>query len=156
MLRNTEIAMNDVLYIGVRCINPCQYTIASNYFAPITLTDSKTSQIRLDAYSSNLFTYYVPTDAADGFATAVSFTIVSEDDYNPIDLYFSIDNNIFIAEERKIENVVNNGVGFYITSSDYGWCTRCNIYFFANIKNDGRYYITASASSGNPTITAMT
>ena len=49
-------------------------------------------QIRLDGLSSNLFEYYIPQDASDGFARAITFTVESEDAYNPIDIYFSLDN----------------------------------------------------------------
>ena len=48
---------------------------------------------------------------------------------------------------------MSNGVGFYFTADDYGWCTRCYIYFFANVINDGRYYVTIKASARNPIIT---
>ena len=50
--------------------------------------------------------------------------------------------------------MMSNGAGFKFTSNDYNWCTNCNIYFLTNILNDGRYYITITASAGNPVISA--
>jgi hypothetical protein len=52
-----------------------------------------------------------------------------------------------------MQNIMNNGVAYYFTENDFGWCTRCFIYMFAEIKNPGRYYITSKASSRNPIIT---
>lgn len=152
IIKNTEIATGDLLYIGVRCINPCDYTLASDYFTSFSIDQNVRTQIRLEGHSSNLFEYYVPTDAYDGFTRAVTFTIESEDPYNPIDLYFSLDNTIYQIEERKMENLISNGVGYYITESDFGWCTKCIIYFYAEVINPGRYYVTAKASARNPVI----
>ena len=35
---------------------------------------------------------------------------------------------------------MNNGVAYYFTSDDFGWCTECFIYFFVDVINPGRYY----------------
>lgn len=154
MIKNSELTTGDTLYIGVRCINPCNYTFASDYFTVILLSENTRTQMRLEGYSSNMFSYYVPSDASDGFTKAVTFTITSEDEYNPIDLYFSLDNSIYLVEERKVENILSNGVGFYFTENDYGWCTKCFVYLYADLINDGRYYVTATASARNPIISA--
>lgn len=109
-------------------------------------------QIRLEGHSSNLFEYYVPQDASDGFARAITFTIESEDAYNPIDVYFSLDNTIYQIEERQLAGIISNGVGYYFTENDFGWCTRCFVYFYVEVKNPGRYYVTARATARNPVI----
>lgn len=57
-------------------------------------------QIRLDGLSSNLFEYYIPQDASDGFTRAITFTVESDDAYDPIDIYFSLDNKIFQVEDK--------------------------------------------------------
>jgi hypothetical protein len=110
------------------------------------------TQIRLDGYSSNLFEYYIPQDASDGFARAITFTIESEDTYNPIDVYFSLDNTIYQIEERQQAGIISNGAGYYFTENDYAWCTRCFVYFYVEVKNPGRYYVTARATARNPVI----
>jgi hypothetical protein len=51
--------------------------------------------MRLEGHSSNLFEYYVPQDATDGFARAITFTIESEDEYRPMEVYMSLDSNIY-------------------------------------------------------------
>jgi hypothetical protein len=76
-------------------------------------------------------------------------TIDSEDKYNPMDLYFSLDSTIYQVEERKVENILTNGVGFAFTEGDYGWCTSCYIYLLLDVINDGRYYVTFTASARN-------
>ena len=152
IIKNTEIQQWDVLFIGVRCINKCDYTIASDYFTTRVLDSDARTQLRLEGHSSTLFEYYVPQDANDGFARAITFTIESEDPYNPINLYFSLDNTIYQIEERKIPNLVNNGVGFYFTENDFGFCNRCFVYLYVEVTNPGRYYITAKASARNPVI----
>lgn len=92
IIKNTEISTYDILVIGVRCINKCDYTIASDYFTTTTLAQDTRTQVRMDGHSSQLFEYYVPQDANDGFARAITFTIESEDPYNAISLYMSLDN----------------------------------------------------------------
>lgn len=141
--------MDDVLFIGVRCINACNYTLLTDYFETTTITDANRLQIRLDGDSSNLFEYFIPSDSTDGFTRAITFQIISEDDYSPIDLYFSLDDTINIIEEKKIQNVLQNGVGTYFTDGDQGWCSRCFVYFYVEVKNPGRYYITINALSRN-------
>jgi hypothetical protein len=153
VIKNNEIAIGNVLFIGVRCINPCNYTLNSNYFMAFIIPEDTSTQVRLEGYSSYLFQYTVPTDASDGFARAITFTLESEDEYNPIDLYFSLDDTIYQNEERKIENIMSNGVGFYFTENDNGWCTACKIYFFAEVLNGGRYYAKGVSTSRNPLIT---
>lgn len=106
----------------------------------------------MDGHSSHLFEYYVPQDATDGFVRAITFTIESEDAYNAIDVYFSLDNSIYVIEERKMENIISNGVGYYFTENDYGWCTRCYVYYYVEVTNPGRYYVTGKPSARNPVI----
>lgn len=108
--------------------------------------------MRLDGHSSNLFEYYIPSDASQGFTRTITFSIESEDTYNPIDLYFSLDDNIYILEERKVENILQNGVGVYFTENDQGWCTRCFVYFYIEVLNPGRYYVYARSGARNPII----
>ena len=130
----------------------CDYTILSDYFTTVSLDQDVRTQMRLEGHSSNLFEYYVPQDASDGFSRAITFTIESDDEYNPIDVYFSLDSQIYQVEERKQEGLLSNGVGYYFTENDYGWCTRCFIYFYVEVMNPGRYYVTAKATARNPVI----
>jgi hypothetical protein len=98
-----------------------------------------------------MFEYFIPQDASDGFTQAVTFTIVSEDPYNPISVYFSFNTNIYI-EEPKRDNLIKNGVGYYFTNNDQNWCTICYVYFYIETVVPGRYYVTASASARNPVL----
>ena len=52
-----------------------------------------------------------------------------------------------------MQNLISEGAGYYFTANDYGWCTRCFIYFYVEITNGGRYYVTASATARNTIIT---
>jgi hypothetical protein len=67
-------------------------------------------------------------------------------------LYFSLDDTVNQIEERKVENLISNGAGFYFTEDDIGWCTRCYVYLYVEITTPGRYYISAKASARNPVI----
>jgi hypothetical protein len=107
------------------------YTILSDYFTTVSLDQDVRTQMRLEGHSSNLFEYYVPHDASDGFARAITFTIESDDEYNPIDVYFSLDSQIYQVEERKQEGYLSNGVGYYFTENDYGWCNRSRLRAFS-------------------------
>jgi len=67
----------------------------ADYFKPVSLQQDVRTQLRLEGHSSNLFEYYVPQDASDGYTRAITFTIESDDEYNPIELYFSLDSQIY-------------------------------------------------------------
>jgi hypothetical protein len=133
--------------IGVRCINPCQYTIATNYISTIRIQDTNRTQLRFEGFSSNILEYLVPSTNANGLTRAVYLQIESENEYTPIDLYFSLDSTIYQVEERKVETLLPKGVGFSFTENDYGWCTGCYIYVLVDITTEGRYYATFTPSS---------
>lgn len=48
--------------------------------------------------------------------------------------------------------LISNGVGYYFTENDFGWCTRCFVYFYVEITVPGRYYVTAKATARNSVI----
>jgi hypothetical protein len=152
IIRPAEISQFDVLFIGIRCIVACDFTLSTDYFLTTSLNQDTRTQVQFDGHSSNLFEYYVPQDASDGFARAITFTIESEDTYSPIDVYFSFDSIIYQIEEQKTENLISNGVGYYFTENDYGWCTRCFVYFYVEVTTPGRYYVTGRATARNPVI----
>lgn len=101
IIGKTEIQEGDVLNIAVTCMTPCDYTILSDYFSVVDLEQDVRTQMRLEGHSSNLFEYYIPQDASDGFARAITFTIESEDEYRPMEVFMSLDSNIYQVEERK-------------------------------------------------------
>lgn len=117
------------------------------------MKDNNRTQIRLDGYSSTIFSYQIPSVNTNGITRAVTITMHSEDDYTPIDLYLSMDNTIYQIEERKIENLLKQGVGYMFTENDFGWCTNCYIYVLADVYTDGRYYVTFTSHSRSNTIT---
>ena len=79
----------------------------------------------------------------------------TETEYAEIDMYFSLDSTIYQVEERKVENILSSGVGFYFTNSDYGWCTGCYIYFLVDVIQDGRYYVQFTATPRSLTINSV-
>lgn len=109
IISNDEISTGDILYIAVRCINPCDYSIASDYFTLQTIPLNQVgvrTQYQFDGHSSHVYEFYIPQDASDGFTRAISFTVESEDEYRPIDMYFSLDDSIYQIDERKMENLI--------------------------------------------------
>ena len=133
-------------------MNPCTYSIVTDYFTPTALVEGKSTQMHLEGDASNMFMYYIPQDSNDGAAKAMTFTVVSEDNYDPITIYFSLNSQIYQFDQQSVDNLMSNGVGFYFTNEDYGWCTMCFVYFYVEIQNPGRYYFTATSTSRNPII----
>lgn len=41
----SQYSMWDTFYIGVRCIQPCNYTLSTYYFTPQVLNDSIKTQV---------------------------------------------------------------------------------------------------------------
>lgn len=98
IVKRTDINYGDYFYIGIRCLNPCAYSLRAIY-APITsLAEATRTQVRFDGYSSNIFEYYIPSDATTGSALGTTITVESENAYSSIDMYFSIGKkNLFLA-----------------------------------------------------------
>lgn len=142
----------DVLYIAVRCIEACQFTLATDYFTVTSLSQSTRTQIQFDGHSSNLFEYYIPQDASDGFTRAISFTVESENSYDPINIYFSMSSTITQIDRDPMEKLISDGAGYYFTENDFGWCVQCFVYFYVEVVNSGRYYVTGTATARNPVI----
>jgi hypothetical protein len=90
IVKRSDINYGDFFYIGVRCINPCTYSLRAIYAPVTTLTEGTRTQFRLDGYSSNIFEYYIPSDAKTGQTLGARLTVEAEDAYSPIDMYFSI------------------------------------------------------------------
>lgn len=155
LIDRTALSVGLVLYIGVRCINPCEYTLATSYAPTIAIPNDNQTQLRLDGYSSTILTYSIPTTNPDGITRAVEFKIIGETNYDPIDLYFSLDSTIYQVEERKVENLLDSGVGYIFTSDDFGWCTGCTVYLLVDVINDGRYYATFKATTRSKTISTL-
>jgi hypothetical protein len=89
IVKRTEINYGDYFYVGVRCMNPCTYSLRAMY-APITsLAEATRTQVRFDGYSSNIFEYYIPADAKTGTTLGTRIAIESENPYSSIDMYFS-------------------------------------------------------------------
>ena len=81
IIPKNSLTVYDVFYIGIRCINQCKYSLRAFYTTISTLTNDVRSQFRLDGYSTNLFQYYIPSDATDGFTTAVRFSVETDEPY---------------------------------------------------------------------------
>lgn len=58
---------------------------------------------------------------------------------NPLDIQFSITDDLTLIEERHDDLVTENGKGMRFTSDDYGWCTSCNVYFIVSARVPGTY-----------------
>lgn len=93
IVKRTEINYNDFFYIGIRCMNPCTYSLRAIYAPITTLTEGTRTQVRFDGYSSNIFEYYIPSDAKTGSTLGTRITVESENPYSPIDMYFSTGKN---------------------------------------------------------------
>jgi hypothetical protein len=79
-------------------MNPCVYSLRAVYAPIVSLAEATRTQVRFDGYSSNIFEYYIPSDATTGSTLATTLMVESESAYSPIDLYFSIGKeNLFLA-----------------------------------------------------------
>jgi len=65
-----------------------------------------------------------------------------------------LSNNTFNIDQGPVAKLMTNGVGYYFTDDDYNWCTRCFVYYYVEVLNPGRYYVTGTATARNPTIAA--
>lgn len=90
IIKRTEINYGDYFYIGVRCLNPCTYSLRAVYAPVTTLTEGARTQFRFDGYSTNIFEYYVPSDAKTGSTLGATLMVEAENPYSPIDMYFSV------------------------------------------------------------------
>lgn len=84
-----KISIGETFYLGVKCMDRCQYHLRATWVYMITLSEAAEFQDTLSGYSSDLFRYYVPASAVDGFTSAVKISVTSDSTYNNIDLYLS-------------------------------------------------------------------
>jgi hypothetical protein len=66
-------------------------------------------------YTSNVFAYFIPETTTSGLTTSVEFKIESDSDYNPIKLYLSLDSIIYQSDDKEVDLILSNGVGFVFT-----------------------------------------
>lgn len=63
MLNTVDFKVGDTLFIGIKCVQACSYKLKAQYVRLIDLADSERTQMRFDAYSTQLFRYYIPAQA---------------------------------------------------------------------------------------------
>ena len=110
----------------------------------------------LSSYSSNIFSYYIPPTNTYGNTKAVIFLFESDDAYNPMNAYFSLDNQLYQVNGRQVQNLFSTGVGYYFTENDFGWCTNCYVYLMLDVINGAKYYATFTPTNRNPILTPST
>ena len=116
----------------------------------IDLTESHRTQMRFDAFSTQILKYYIPFETEDGALTSSMEIIVSpEDTFVHLDAHLSLDANFYLIEEKPAAHIVSNGIAIKFTEKDYEWCRKCYVYVIVNIYEEMRYYITSIARREN-------
>ena len=85
----TNINYYDTFYVGIRCIDRCNYDLRIQYMSVTLLTDSVAYNAIVDGHDSLLFSYYVPASASNGFTSAISLLVYGSNTYAPINMYLS-------------------------------------------------------------------
>jgi hypothetical protein len=60
IINNGGFKIGETLFIGVKCIRACDYTLRVWFTEEIDLTDSSRTQMRFDAMSTHILKYYIP------------------------------------------------------------------------------------------------
>lgn len=66
IVKRSDINYEDFFYIGVRCLNPCTYSLRAIYAPVSTLTEATKTQFNFDGYATYIFEYYIPSEAKTG------------------------------------------------------------------------------------------
>jgi hypothetical protein len=107
--------VGDIFNIGIRCDNPCTFDLSTNYISVVPIPDSRRTQFQLTGYTSNVFAYFIPDTTLSGLTSSVEFKIESDSNYNPVELYLSLDSIIYQSDDKKVDLILANGVGFVFT-----------------------------------------
>jgi hypothetical protein len=91
VIHNGEFAVGDILYIGVKCVWDCQYKLRPWFSTIINLAESDRTQMRFQAYSTQLMKYYVSNKTPDYNldTNSVLMKIEPEDDFTRLELFLS-------------------------------------------------------------------
>ena len=150
ILHNGEFKIGDTLYIGVGCVSACDYKLRAWFTPEIDLSESSRTQMRFDAYSTQILKYYIPFETEDsGLTTSMEIIVQPEDTYVKLDAHLSLDANFYLIEEKPASHIVANGIAIKFTEKDYEWCRKCYVYVIVNIYEEMRYYITSIARREN-------
>ena len=150
IIHNGEFGIGDTLYIGVSCIKDCDYSLRAWFTSEIDLTESSRTQMRFDAFSTQILKYYIPFETEDSaLTTSMEIIISPEDRFVHLDAHLSLDANFYLIEEKPASHIVANGIAIKFTEKDYEWCRKCYVYVIVNIYEEMRYYVTSIARREN-------
>jgi hypothetical protein len=123
IIQNGQYKVGDVLFIGISCVRECDYKLRAWFTSTVDLTESTRSQMRFDAYSTQILKYYIPFETElGGTTTSIEIIVQPEDTYVNIDAHLSLDANFYLIEEKPASHIVANGLAIKFTQKDYEWC----------------------------------
>lgn len=79
---------------------------------------------------------------------------VPEDAYSRIEMYVSYDSKFILAEDRRSNLVLEDGVAMRLSKKDVNWCSKCYVYILINVETEQRYYLTTKALTSEPKLTS--
>ena len=157
ILHNTELASDETpfrLNIAVQCVQACSYKLRAWYFEVIDLQEASRTQLRLGAYTTQVFKYYIPADTSGAWTTSMELTVEAEGPFNPLELHLSTDGYFHLVEESPAPHLLSEGVALKFGEESPNWCVQCFVYAILNVREEGRYYVTSEARHGNEPLSA--
>jgi len=105
--------------------------------------------MRLPELSTPIFKYYIPHDINGALTKSIELSIVPEDSYSQMEIFFSLDAKFYIIEEKPAQHLIEKGVGIKFGQNDFAWCVRCYVYLIVNIYKEQRYYVSSYSRQYN-------
>lgn len=153
IVREGEFASGEILYMGVYCAESCSYKLKTWYANVIDMSEANRKQMRFAQYSTTILKYKIPRQSGGKFTKSYEIQIEPEEQYQPIELFLSLDDTFQIIEEKPASHVSKTSIGLKFGEKDYQWCTNCFIYAIVNIEIEDRYYLTSVARAQNDAFT---
>lgn len=140
--------------MGIQCHRSCKYKLKLWMQKIYEVLDSDRTQMRWDAYSTQLIKFYIPGTIKQIDVDHVILAAVSEDAYSRIEMYVSFDSKFSLADDRPSNLVLEDGVAMRLSKKDVSWCSKCYVYLLINVETEQRYYLTTKAYTKEPTLTS--
>lgn len=148
-------AANSLIYVGVRCISACQYSLKLQFITTGLIQQANpTSSVYLEGRQVSAYAYTIPSIAADGWPIdSVYFSVESTSSTTPISLFLSLSDDFSSIDEEDNDLMTESGKMLRFGSGDLSWCVQCQVFLLVSTRMGGNYRISVRTLSKRDILT---
>jgi len=134
IIRKEDNIVGDTLFIGVKCLKECSYSLKIQNTREVLLQESTRTQLMFDAFTTQILKFYIPADVEKIKTQSIHISVLPEDDYTPVDMWLSVDKEFYILEEKPASHLLGKSVDLKMQEGHEHWCTKCWVYAIVNVE----------------------